>query len=825
MDSRLSLSTPDTFPIFPYDKPYGIQLSLMQHLYRAIEDKAVAIVESPTGTGKTASLLSATISWLLDDHERAKKGYLNHLATNDPNDWVAVQTLNRRRRELEVEEAEYRERLLRARRREEVMKRIARGRVVKRQKLTHSDGKHLPEEDAFLPDDSTEQEFEDNINPKVKALMQRLANNGTSETNAEEPTCTKVYYASRTHSQLAQVIGELHHLGISATVPQTSEEADVHPPTVRVVSLGSRKQLCINKQLIESGGDLDEKCRELLTGKYGSRCVFLPPREDEMQLLEFRDQILAIPKDIEDLATSGKLSSICPYFGSRKAIRQAQLVSLPYNLLLSSVARKALGIDVTNQIIVIDEAHNLISTLLSLSSVVLDADMIRVSVSQLDAYLSKFRLRLSHDHLLCLQKLRVSLNAIQQFTVEWKKVVSGQGASNSRVTEVMSAREFVGGMGKNIEGINLLDIRSYLENSKIARKIASYSDDKTKKEVTPPLHTVEAFLLALASPSDDGRIILNAEASKDRVEIKYQQLNPASHFRELVEASRCVILAGGTMSPIPAVTSQLFPDMDINRIRSFSCGHIIPPSNVLTVVVQKGPRGGQMEFKFNNREDQTLFGELGQLLLNLVNVVPAGMVVFFSSYRILDAVRRLWIADKTLEKIELRKKVFYEPTETAEVESILRDYGNEIQQSRGSGKSNGALLMAVVGAKLSEGLNFTDDLARAVVVVGLPYPNASSPELKERLKYVSNMSKQKGEKEDAGKELYENLCMNAVNQSIGRAIRHQRDWASLVLVDIRYSLPRIQHKLPSWISSGVKVTGTFGTTMKTLGEFYKGKRR
>ena len=51
------------------------------------------------------------------------------------------------------------------------------------------------------------------------------------------------------------------------------------------------------------------------------------------------------------------------------------------------------------------------------------------------------------------------------------------------------------------------------------------------------------------------------------------------------------------------------------------------------------------------------FGELGQLLLNLVNVVPAGMVVFFSSYSTLDTVRRLWVTDKTLEKIGLRKKV------------------------------------------------------------------------------------------------------------------------------------------------------------------------
>lgn len=136
---------------------------------------------------------------------------------------------------------------------------------------------------------------------------------------------------------------------------------------------------------------------------------------------------------------------------------------------------------------------------------------------------------------------------------------------------------------------------SALKFRKVARKIASYSDDsqphhfyllsefdhflETKKGVTPPLHIVEAFLVALASPSDgevlspatgyrndtlpDGRIILTAEMSKDRVEIKYQQLNPASHFRELVEASRCVILAGGTMSPVS--TRHLHPPLSLTH--------------------------------------------------------------------------------------------------------------------------------------------------------------------------------------------------------------------------------------------------------------------
>jgi chromosome transmission fidelity protein 1 len=90
----------------------------------------------------------------------------------------------------------------------------------------------------------------------------------------------------------------------------------------------------------------------------------------------------------------------------------------------------------------------------------------------------------------------------------------------------------------------------------------------------------------------------------------------------------------------------------------------------------------------------------------------------------------------------------------------------------GAKKKGGALLFAVVGAKLSEGLNFSDDLARAVVIVGLPFANLASPELRERMNYVTRQEQRRGgpkmaRVKDAGMELYENMCMNAVNQSIG----------------------------------------------------------
>lgn len=87
-------------------------------------------------------------------------------------------------------------------------------------------------------------------------------------------------------------------------------------------------------------------------------------------------------------------------------------------------------------------------------------------------------------------------------------------------------------------------------------------------------------------------------------------------------------------------------------------------------------------------------------------------------------------------------------------------------------RMGGAILFAVVGAKLSEGLNFADDLARAVVIVGLPFPNLMSPDLKERMRYISEQQRIKEGTgshagKSAGQELYENICMRAVNQSIG----------------------------------------------------------
>lgn len=101
----------------------------------------------------------------------------------------------------------------------------------------------------------------------------------------------------------------------------------------------------------------------------------------------------------------------------------------------------------------------------------------------------------------------------------------------------------------------------------------------------------------------------------------------------------------------------------------------------------------------------------------------------------------------------------------------------------------------------------------------MPYPNKNSPELAEKIKYLENTQSKL-----AGSEYYENLCMKAVNQCIGRAVRHINDYACVLLLDERYTHEKIIKKLPPWISRSLKCADTFGIVQGSTAKFFRDKK-
>lgn len=311
------------------------------------------------------------------------------------------------------------------------------------------------------------------------------------------------------------------------------------------------------------------------------------------------------------------------------------------------------------------------------------------------------------------------------------------------------------------------------------------------------------------------------------------------------------------MSPFDDYTAHLFPNLGREKVTTLSCGHVIPASHLCVWTLaschpKKNANRMEFEFSYQKRRDRTMVRELGRAILNICTVVPDGVVVFFPSYGYLDEVSAVWKEmDGTQptsiwDRLQNKKAVFSE-SKGGSSDDLLEKYSEAILGGKAPDAgtkpptgTRGALLLSVVGGKMSEGINFSDRLGRCVVIVGLPYPNINSPDWTARIEYIESttlkqlttseapMSRDEAVSaaKQAARDFYENACMRAVNQSIGRAIRHRNDYASIVLLDRRFGTDRIRGKLPGWIQGGL-VKGSenegLGQMMTKLGGFFRGK--
>ncbi len=204
------------------------------------------------------------------------------------------------------------------------------------------------------------------------------------------------------------------------------------------------------------------------------------------------------------------------------------------------------------------------------------------------------------------------------------------------------------------------------------------------------------------------------------------------------------------------------------------------------------------------------------------------MVVFFPSYDYLADVYDLWERHGVLRELGAVKRVFREPRQSC---------GEQVLANFSAAANTGAVLLCVIGGKMSEGINFSDKLGRAVVVVGLPYANPKDPQLMEKMAFMDG--RYGGEVRSlefflllcseppaffpagSGQTYYQGLCMKAVNQSIGRAIRHRKDFAAIFLMDERYHNSSVSHQLPAWMMASFVRSNDFEDCCQRARTFFE----
>eukprot|EP00400_MALV-I_sp_L67-5_P001223 gene1223-743_t len=818
---------------FPFE-PYSIQKQLMTHIYETLARKRSGVFESPTGTGKSLSLLCSALKWYQDYHidVLVEKDSDLCASSNEASDIELPDWVKEVSQKTKLDSAKA---LLKQR---EQTKDDRKKRVMLMTSgvehltnnpffgMTQGPSKRRATNSTLALDCKLDEDLvlEDNATANLPAIPTLADVLDERPGNDETEKRLQIIICSRTHSQLAQLLGELRK------VEKTLGKA------LNVVTVGSRQQLCVNpmvQQRAKSGSHLTDLCRHLCDR--GGGCSYKKNAD------RVTDLVLSDIYDLEETCENAKIGGVegCAYFGVRRAIPQADVLLVPYNLIVNEEMREATGVQVEGNVLVIDEAHNLLDAINDSYGARLSLAQVKCTYDQLNLYRETYQRKLAPKNLLSLKQLTAVCAKLNSFL---QKCIAGDGDYKAQAIKIGA---FL--VKTNSDHMDFHELLNFVERTQLLRKLRGFADktavqqqDKLVRKTEEGLedrqisfaaasnggYAVAEFLRLLASASTDDRVLVNPP-EKGRGDmppelhptLQFLNLNAEKRFEKVVGSARSVILAGGTMEP----SSEFFPlfkSLDKPPVR-FSGGHVVPRDNVFARAVSVSS-GVNLDFKHGNRSQPHILQALSKLVVDVASCTPGGTVLFVASFDYLAQWSAFLEKNGWKQKLQQAGVDFYADKRGASSSDFL----SEFEKSCEVGK---ALMLSVVGGKLSEGINFSNRMCRCVGIVGLPYPNPSDLRLQEKMKFLDATSSGSTTTPNTplgltGRDYYKACCMKAVNQSVGRAIRHIKDWSAILLIDQRYNQPTIQQSVSGWLRPSIQ-PATHPNLLPELKKFYEQPRR
>jgi regulator of telomere elongation helicase 1 len=684
-----------------------------------------------------------------------------------------------------------------------------------------------------------------------------------------------IIYASRTHSQLSQVVRELRNTR--------------YRPKHAV--LGSREQMCVNPKVKRegvTGSDINHDCSRLGQNRqcqYRNRLEGFSTPGDESTSSSGLQPV----RDMEELVLMGQKHRVCPFYYTRNLVEDAELILIPYNYLFDKDARTSTLADVPwkDAVVIFDEAHNLESfasesasfdlTTLDIAGCIAE---IQRAVNYMQTVGAEEGSHVRPENVAKLKTIFLKLedyimNSLPAQTIAYKGEFMmelfqkgahiNHGNHELFLAEVRKLTDiFLQFGGKTSKGAPRLDhfcqcVKRVFGEASEARcfaKAQSYRVHITQKQTQLPSN----------GGSSAGKMMART--------VSYWCFAPSEAMRELANLDvRSILVTSGTLSPLESYALEL----DLPFPHRLENPHIIPDDQIHVRVIGKGVSNKILSSAYERRQDDDYYTELGNTIISLGKIIPGGMLVFFPSYGVMETSFEKWGGPTTGNRKQddsnssffaARKKkatgsarysfpyaphtfsatkepmtpwkrllgvkaVVVEPKSTAE----LPDAINEFHKYLNLPKSKGVALFGVCRGKISEGIDFAHDMCRAVVITGLPFAPSFDPKVKMKREFLDQNRTTQSLRASAdggfdavgstkslclsGHEWYTQQAHRAVNQAIGRVIRNKDDYGAVLLLDCRFGLPANQMGLSKWVRPYILPDEGMGKAIGSLSRFYR----
>ena len=619
----------------------------------------------------------------------------------------------------------------------------------------------------------------------------------------------KIIYATRTHSQISQIISEL-------------KKTEYKP---KIAILSSRKFSCVNDNLIKNR-DINQI--NILCRKFRIKCIYRNTFYNKFKFGSSENNLI----DIEDLCKEGRINHFCPYYHQiHQAQNSAEIIFMTYNNLFNENIRNNLAININNNIIIIDEAHNI-------RKICENEKSLEISESDFQKILGELNMILKHeDELLKYLEPISSKDIEKEIKIIEKikgKIYKFKEEDLNHDNEIsISYKEFYDLIYSNLEeckdnsDIYNDELYNNIQTSNpilnLEKNINILSDLKycfetynlkpSYIEIIIKLFSILGQLLYYREFEGSFYFYLCKEEDSFNMANNYEKklkifcYNPGLLFKEIIDYfPYALIMTSGSLKPFDILEKELGIRFDILLENE----HMIKNDQFKFTIINKvvhNRNSYNLKFDFYNRNNEKMIESLGEIIFNLAKTNnKGGILLFFPSYKYLETCYNVWQKCNINEKIKKYK-------------SIILDSSNKKLLSNNIIKSENKnfILFSVHRGSSSEGIDFSDDNARMVICIGIPYANYGDDNIKKKKEFLNNKEK------NLGNNWYKADAMLNVNQSLGRVIRNKNDYGVMICIDERFKDPSIKRMFSNWINKNMQIRFLIDNDkyFEEINKFYK----
>ena len=530
--------------------------------------------------------------------------------------------------------------------------------------------------------------------------------------------------------------------------------------TIKLVDMIGRESMCIEVDRISG------KCN----------CEAGVP--EDMKILgrnNLRNFILSEPKHVDEVIELSRERGICPWSTARSAVKDSDVIVCDYNHVFVENIREAslpsMGLEIEDTIIVVDEAHNLPNRIRMGLERRLTNQVIRDAFNEmeehrgfLDNNMAKMMEKnqnddIGHNTLQNVRKTEAALTRIRKnlgtYIAELKKILGTQEEVMTSPIELLEI--FENSLLETIdEPITLNKFINTLQDVQV-----DFDEDLDDGQDLA-CHRLAEILSILDDRRGEKALatVFDLLGNKEEGRITTYLLDPGVVSHSIFSRCSGAILMSGTLFP-PSMYGEILR-VPINRDVIYE-EYTSPFENDRRPVLI----ATDVTTKYSNRSvDNTRL--IREHIHSILRQTPGHVAIFLPSYDLLEDIinqgswpgRRVIVEERNWTKFQVENALI------------------QLKKSRDSGQR--CILVGVYNARLSEGIDYDENILDAVVCIGIPMarPTASNQALKD---YVS----EKFGERNAWKYSAAQPAINSILQAMGRPIRKADDRAIVVILDRR----------------------------------------